>query len=85
MSQDVDHVLLLNLFHLVLTGWVREGLSDWVVLHFLLLHVGVSHLTVWFSSSLEVLLLLLVGVDLALPLIVVVGVTVFHFLSVSAD
>ena len=46
LSQDIGHVLFLNLADLLLARRVRERLRDWVVLHFLGFHVGVRYLAV---------------------------------------
>ena len=72
LGQDIYHVLLLNVSNLLLATWVRECLSDWVILHFLLLHELVRHFPVRFSLALEVLFLLCILVDFASPSIVAI-------------
>lgn len=72
MSEDVNHVLLLNLSDLLLAVRVGEGLRDRVVLDLLSLDVRVGDLAVGLCHALEVLLLLSVSVHIALPLIVAV-------------
>ena len=76
MSQDFNHVLLLDISDLIFTLGVSECLCDRVVLHFLLLNELTGNLAVWFSLSLEVLFSSSILVDTLSPLVVAVGQTI---------
>ena len=73
LSQDFHHVPLLDIFDLSFALGVRECLSDWVVLHLLLLNELAGDLAVRFSLSLEILLGFSILVDTFSPIIVAVG------------
>ena len=71
LSESLDHVLLLNPLDLLLTRGIGKGLRDRVVLNLLVLHVGISHLTVRLLHELQVLLRLLVVLHIVAPRVVV--------------